>query len=224
MNAWDMPMYSSAMASRLVDLSPWRVRRWLMGYDYKMDESYYHVGSVVRSSDDKSTYASFLELIDLLFIKNFIEYGLSLQKIRKALREAESILENNHFAERKFFTDGKKIYLQVKNNAEDLLELLSGGQWVIAPIIKQLADQIDFHNLTGLAQRWHPLGQSGLIVLDPNISFGQPTVVGHGITTSNIHDMYMGESERITRVCSWFNLNKKEVKAAVYFEKNLVAA
>jgi len=226
-------MYSAPMVSRLVGLNVTRVRRWLLGYEYTYsagpdaDRRIGHMGPVIsRAGGTDSNYASFYDLIDLLFVKKFLDYGISLQRVRKALREAEELLGGHHFAQRSFFADGRNIYLKVKNdnNADALLELLSGGQWVIAPIIKQLAHQIDFDQPTGLAERWYPLGPKSLIVLDPKISFGKPTLFGRGISTANVYDLFLGENENLNHVCSWMNLKEKEVKAAVNFECHLAVA
>ncbi len=228
-SVWDIPMYSASTVSKLIGLSVTRVRRWLMGYEYT-----YPVGSdfgfpkrhkepvISRKAD--SSCASFYDLIDLLFVKRFLEHGVSLQKVRKALKEAEELIGGHHFAQRIFFTDGRNIYFRVRNDADALLELLSGGQWVIAPIIKQLASQIDFDQPTGVAQRWYPLGPRGLIVLDPRISFGKPTLRGRGVATANVYDLFLGENKSIDRVCSWMNLKSREVEAAVKFEGLLAAA
>ena len=231
MYAWDIPMYSAANVGRLVGLSAGRVHRWLRGYEYTYlagpvgEMRTGHKEPVIRRAEvTVSSYASFLDLIDLLFVRKFLDYGVSLQRIRKAFREAEELLGGYHFAQRSFFTDGKNIYLQVKDDADALLELLSGGQWVIAPIIKQLAHQIDFDEPTGFARRWYPLGPKGLIVLDPRISFGQPTLVGRGVVTANVYDFFLGEREKVEPVCSWMNLNRREVQAAVTFERQLAAA
>jgi hypothetical protein len=76
------PTYSIAEASRLTGISRGRVSRYLRGYRYEGGE----LDPVIsRSIPPESTYASFLNLIDLLFIKKFIERGFSLQFIRKAL-------------------------------------------------------------------------------------------------------------------------------------------
>jgi uncharacterized protein (DUF433 family) len=226
---WDIPMYSAPMVGRLIGLNVSRVRRWLMGYEYTYpvgpdsDLPKRHKEPVISRKAD-SNCASFYDLIDLLFVKKFLEHGVSLQRVRKALKEAEELIGGHHFAQRVFFTDGRNIYLKVKNDADALLELLSGGQWVIAPIIKQLATQIDFDQPTGIARRWYPLGQKGLIVLDPRISFGKPTLYGRGIATANVYDLFLGEKESIGRVSSWLNLKNKEVEAAVKFERLLAAA
>ena len=230
MYSWDIPMYTSASVGRLVGLRTGRITRWLRGYDYrylvgsKKEQRIGHKGPVISRSSDDARYATFLDLIDLLFVKKFLEQGLTLQKIRKALLEAEELLGGHHFAQRDFFTDGSNIYLQVKKDADALMELLSGGQWVISSIIKELSHQIDFHETTGFAQRWFPLGPKGLVVLDPAVSFGQPAITGKGISTLNIYDFFIGEQENLEKVCSWMNLFPEEVKAAVFFEQSLIAA
>jgi len=230
MDARDLPRYSAAAAGRLVGLGSWRVRRWLQGYNYTYiagpldEERIGHKGPIVQRPADVTSFASFIELVDLLFVKEFVACGLSLQKIRRALEEAERMLGDNHFAKRRFFTDGKRIYLQVKNKAEALLELLSGGQWVIAPIILQLAKHIDFARSSGLAQRWYPLGTEGQVVVDPAISFGRPTIAGTGILTANVFDLYTAEKARTRQVSYWLNLKPAQVRAAVSFEQSLLAA
>jgi uncharacterized protein (DUF433 family) len=227
----DIPMYSVSSVSRLVGMTPGRVRRWLQGYEFSYsvrEESVYRKQKPVvhRKGAADSAFASFLDLIDLLFVKGFLDHGLSLQKTRLALDEAESILGGHHFAQRDFFTDGHKIYLQVKqsNSADALLELLSGGQWVIAPIIKDLAKHIKFSRPSGFAERWYPLGVDKHVVVDPSICFGQPSVSGKQTATSNIYDFYLAENSDINRVCSWLELSREEANDAIDFEQYLLAA
>lgn len=217
------------MAARLVGLSTDRVRRWLRGYEYK----YFRSQPVMKKQDPViqrsgaagSSYASFLDLIDILFVKKFIESGISLQKLRLALQEAEEILGGqHHFAQRKFWTDGHNIYLQVQDRADAILQLLANGQWVIAPIIVQTAKHIDFSEITGYAERWYPLGRNRCVVLNPKIAFGSPSIIGKGIETANVYDLYKAESENVEAVCSWMGITKNEVKDAVEFEQLLAAA
>lgn len=92
------PMYTTAEASRLVDISPVRVRRWLQGYSYEYGSKIHSQRPVVSRTESQTNYASFLDLIDLLFAKKFIDHGISLQKLRKALDEAHTILGTDHFA------------------------------------------------------------------------------------------------------------------------------
>lgn len=231
MNMWDIPIYNPIYAGLLTGISSGRVKRWLQGYEYtyvsglQNEKKFVQKGPVVhRTETDLPTFASFLDLVDLLFVKQFLNYGISLQKIRMALNEAETIVGGHHFAQRNFFTDGKNVYMQVKDQADALLELLSGGHWVIAKFIKELAHKVDFDEPSGFAKRWYPFGPDGLVVLDPKISFGKPTILGKNISTENVFDFYLGENENTSRVCKWLNLEPGEVDAAVRFESKLKAA
>jgi uncharacterized protein (DUF433 family)/DNA-binding transcriptional MerR regulator len=225
----DTPMYSPTMASRLVGLRPERVRRWLRGYEFPVGKGNHRLTKrqkpvVHRKKTAGQAYASFLDLVDLLFVKRFLEEGFSLQKLRAALNEAEEVFEGRRFAHRDFWTDGSRIYLRIKDHPGDLLELLSGGQWAIRDIILRFATQIDFAKGSGLAERWYPMGKNHPVVLDPQIAFGAPTVVDRGTQTDNIYDFFVAEREDIARTRDWFDLTAKEVRSAVEFERHLVAA
>jgi len=231
MEIWDTPIYNPAYVSRLINLSTGRIKRWLKGYEFSYTSSssgkevLSHKDPVIgREDSEMPNYASFLDLIDLLFVKQFLARGLSLQKIRKALTEAQALIGGHHFAQRSFFTDGKNIYMQIKNDSESLIELLSGGHWVISQFIKELAQQIEFDEPTGFAAKWYPLGKSGLVVIDPKISFGRPTLIGKSISTDNVFNCYLGENENISKVCKWLDLNQEQVNAAIKFESGLKAA
>ena len=178
---------------------------------------------VKRVTTEGTTYASFLDLIDLLFVKRFVDHGLSLQLVRKALDEAAEHLRTAHFAREIFFTDGRRIFLQMRGKAPNIMHLMSGGQWAIASTITDLSEKIDFHEVTGYAARWYPNGKAGLVVIDPQVSFGRPSIVGRGTATANIYDLYRGEQGEVDRVSKWMGIPKREVKAAVGFELQLAA-
>lgn len=221
---YNNPTYFAAEVARLVNISTWRVHRWLKGYEYDYESRRRRQKPVIqRAWQDKNYphYASFFDLVELLFVKRFLDYGLSLQKLRKAFDEAKDILGTEHFTHQSFFTDGKNICLKVKKKGAAILELLSGGQWVISDIITQLAHQIDFDKSTELAIRWFPLEGSRLIVLDPLVSFGRPIIAKKGITTENVYDLFIAEGEEIQPVCNWMNLTSKEIEATIKFEKHL---
>ncbi len=219
----DRPSYPAAEAGRLVGLTASRVRRWLGGYGYSYRDAMRHQPPVLRCGETTGSYASFLDLVDLLFVKRFLDDGVSLQKVRRALDEAHEILGTSHFASQLFFTDGANVYLEVREKGAAILELLSGGQWVIAPVIRQLATEIDFGSPEGLARRWFPLGRNRPVVLDPFVSFGAPTVVGRGVKTANVHDLFVAENEKLAAVRAWWDLTEGEVEAAVEFERRWAA-
>ena len=219
-----MPRYYNAEAARLVHISKERVKRWLEGYVYDYADERRRQKPVIRKRSQDPiypTHASFIDLVDLLFVKQFLDMGISLQKLRSALKEAKEILGKDHFAHESFFTDGSNICLMVKDQGEAIRELLSGGQWVISEIIQQMARRIDFDETTKIARRWFPNEGEGLVVLDPRYSFGRPIIEKKGITTENIFDLYVAENENLQAVCEWMDLTPKETEAAIRFEKSL---
>ena len=220
----DRPSYPAAEAGRLVGLSPGRVRRWLRGYGYLHAGAVRRQAPVVRREGARGTsYASFLDLVDLLFVKRFLDHGVSLQRVRAALQEALEILGTSRALRETFFTDGSDIYLKVQHKGDAILELLSGGQWTIAPLIEQLSEQIEFDSPGGLARRWYPLGRERHVVLDPSVGFGRPVLVGRGVATANVYDLFRAENERVEAVRAWWDLTDGEVEAAVEFERHLAA-
>ncbi len=220
----DRPSYPAAEAGRLVGLNPARVRRWLRGYDYLHGGAVRRQAPVVQRDGARGTsYASFLDLVDLLFVKRFLDHGVSLQRVRAALREAFEILGTTRALRETFFTDGSDIYVRVRHTGDAILELLSGGQWTIAPVIQQLSTQIEFESPGGLARRWYPLGREGHVVLDPFMCFGRPVLARKGVATANVYDLFRAEDERIEAVRAWWELTSGEVEAAVRFERQLAA-
>ena len=220
----DRPSYPAAEAGRLVGLNPARVRRGLRGYDYRHAGAVRHQAPVVRRQGARRTsYASFLDLVDLLFVKRFLDHGVSLQRVRAALREAFEITGTTRALRETFFTDGSDIYVKVRHAGDAILELLSGGQWTIAPVIQQLSAQIEFDSPGGLARRWYPLGRGGHVVLDPLVCFGRPVVAGRGVATANVYDLFRAEHERVEAVRAWWDLTDSEVEAGVKFERQLAA-
>lgn len=67
------------------------------------------------TGDDGESAISFLDLIELAFIRDFRDAGLSMQVIRKAAQLAEGEWRENHpFCIKKFETDGETDRLLVR--------------------------------------------------------------------------------------------------------------
>jgi len=214
----DTPAYSISVTSRLTGINKWSVSRWLRGYKYAGGEQ----RPVVKSKiPPVLPYASFLDLIDLLFVKMFLDRSFSLQRVRKALDDARDHLQTPHFARSNFFTSGRDIILQLPD--DDYVALLRDGQRVIGEITRRFYDKLDFEEVTkhGFVCRWYPRGKDGLIVIDPQIAFGRPTILGYSVATSNIYDLYLGEKKQIEPVSEWFDIPAPMIQTAVHFEHSL---
>jgi uncharacterized protein (DUF433 family) len=223
-NILDAPAYSIAETSRLVKINPWTVRRYLQGYEYEYISLRAVQPPVVKGDNiDRKKYASFLDLIDLIFVREFMRRGFGLPTLRKALDEARERLGTPHFARSVFFTSGsKEIILKLPQDGS-MIALLTGGQSAMPQIIEKLSDKLEFEDVTGFgfAKRWYPRGAQEFVVIDPEISFGRPILKGRAIPTQNVYDLYLGERKRIKPVSNWFNIPAPEVNAAIKFEQYL---
>ncbi len=220
------PAYSIATTSRLVGITRWSIVRYLRGYEYKhfIDEEEFpvHQPPVINQSLEDSTYASFLDLVDLLVVKEFLDRGFTLQRLRPAFDEVRNRLGTHHFATSKFYTHGDQITLELPSDGT-MIALLTGGQIAMGEITRKLSVKLDFEDVTehGFARRFYPQGKAGAVVIDPEISFGRPVLIGYGVATSNIYDLYLGEDRQAEPVSSWFNIPVPQIETAVQFEHSL---
>lgn len=209
-------------------MTPSRARRWLRGYEYEYGSpSERQRGSkspVVLGAERQAV--TFLDLVELLFAKSVLDQGVTLQRLRKALAEAQKYIGSDHpFAQRKLYLLGKDLFIEVPDTAHSVLvDLLSRGQLGIPEVVVRLGKRIDFDDGSGFAQRYWPLGKKGAVVLDPSVAFGAPTIAGTGIRTANIYDFFRAEDDSLDRTASWFGIATRDAGAAVSFEKDMVTA
>jgi uncharacterized protein (DUF433 family) len=224
-NSLSSPAYTIAFTSRLTGITRWSVSRYLRGYEYVLDKkkkNRTYKPPIVNQSEEDSTYASFLDLIDLLYVKEFLNRDFTLQYLRLALAEAKHHLGSPHFARSEFYTSSEQIILKLPKDGA-LIALMTGGQLAIPEIAKKLSKKLDFETATGynFARRWYPYGKNVPIVIDPQIAFGKPIVAGYSVATSNIYDLYLGENKNYKTVSRWFDIPVPEIKTAVQFEHSL---
>lgn len=220
-------IYTIPEAARLTKVSPAQLYRWLRGhtYTYHGEE---HASPPVVTSDIRpinSSYAlSFLDLIEMRFVKAFREYGISLRAIRVASQKAQELLDRTHpFSSHKFRTDGRTILAQIESEIDDpkLLDLLTDQYKFKEVIPPYLFKGIEFSE-NDFAQRWWWPGFHKRIVIDPARCFGQPIVSKEGVPTSVLAKMHMVE-DSVEKVSRWFEVDERSVVAAIDFESQLVA-
>ncbi|HEY4003120.1 MAG TPA: hypothetical protein VGO93_29900 [Candidatus Xenobia bacterium] len=224
-DALHVDAYEPSFVARLTHLQPRRVRLWLKGGDVLVtrrgERRVYHIAPVV-SEGGPGGGASFLDLVEVRFISELLRHGVSLQSIRRAYLDARARFGDDHpFARLRFFTFGKSIMVKEphKGPDEDFIELLTGGQLAMGPIIERFGREVNYGK--SLASEWWPLTKERAVVIDPVHAFGAPTVAGRNLKTANVYDLYLGEGRDITAVCRYYGLTEREVLDVVEFEESL---
>ncbi len=217
-------IYTVPEASRLSRVSSARIRRWLKGYDFKSKQERHHSNPVWTGQfgalEDKLA-VGFLDLMEIRFVRAFLERGVSWKTMRDAHLAANLKLGTDHpFCAHRFATDGRAILLQQAQESGDVsLVNITDDQReferIVAPFLKELefADGVT---------RWWPLGREREVVVDPIRNLGQPTVNRSGVPTRVLARSVKANGS-IESVVRWFEVAPEEVRDAVEFERTLAA-
>jgi uncharacterized protein (DUF433 family) len=209
-------MYSIADAARLIGEPKSNVYRWARP----------SVGLVPRYFDPAERTITFVELMELQFVKMFRDEGVSLQAIRKVSRVAAKTFKSDYpFSVKRFDTDGKTIFATlIDDRNKELLEDLQRGQLVFGSIMRPFFHKLDYAAVDDTVTRFWPRGKSGRVVLDPRRKFGKPIDAESGISTQVIVDaLKAGSGQKPAIVARWLGIPLAAVKAAEAFEKSLAA-
>lgn len=224
-------MYPLPRAARLVGAELRTVRRWLKGYSWKNGDGRKASGplwTLQHAQDEEfgdEQVLGFQDLLELRTVARFIEQGVSLQVIRATIDVARETLGNYPLHSKRFVTDGKKIFLEAVERAGEDPKLLDvrRQQFAMDAVIRpSLLEGIEY-DANAAALRWFPMPKKRLVVLDPQLQFGEPIVAEGGVPTDTLAAAYKAEGDNVERVARLYRVKPQEVKAAVAFEQQLAA-
>ncbi len=220
-------MYTIPEAARLVGTNATRIRRWLMGYRFPLKGGRQGESAPLFPAQlpvlENKLAIGFLDLVELLFIKAFREFGVPLPTIRCAAAEASRRWNTDHpFCLNRLKTDGRSIFASLQDEeGRDLLLELTKSQYCFYTVINPYLKQLEYDAI-GDVQRWWPLGKSKPVLVDPKVSFGRPILQECSIPTEAVFQaVRVNESE--TEVANWFGISLALVRAAIEFEKSRAA-
>lgn len=217
-------IYTTSQAGRLIGEHTRTVRRWAFGYPGK-ETKYPGMIEAEYPKLDGRYAVSFLDLVELLFIKGFRETGVSWQKLRNAAKVARRLFETDHpFAMRKWFADPAGIFVVLEQEeGEDVFVELSGdGQVAMRHTLDRYLHQLEF-DIDDIAKRWFPAGKDVPVVVDPRVAFGTPVVEGTRIPTETLWADFTGP-ESVSDIAWTYDIEEWMAEEAVRFERSLRAA
>jgi uncharacterized protein (DUF433 family) len=206
-------LYSIPDTARLLRVRVSIVRRWLSSKE----------GIIRPEFDPQEQTISFLELMELHFIKLFRDEGVSLQTIRRAARTAAKQFGTPHpFAVHRFDTDGRTVFATLVNEEKEatVVEDLKHGQYVFDRIVRPFFKKLEYGQADAI--RYWPLGADGRIVLDPERQFGKPIDNKTGVPTAPLYRAVVAGDDPVI-VAKWFEVPLEVVRAAMTFETSLAA-
>lgn len=219
-------LYTAREAAALLQEAPRNVRRWLGGYSYTENGDEHSVPPLWQSDISgigDSLELSFRDLIELRFVKAFLEAGIGLLAIRNCLAYARECAESDRpFSSGKFRTDGRTIFLEsLEQSAEPKLIDLKNKQYVLKQVIERTFKDLDLE--ADAVARWRPYKGKASIVIDPTRSFGQPIVARAGVPTAVLADAVAAEGS-VARVAKLYDVSESAIRDAVRFQNDLESA
>lgn len=215
----ERPLYDVGEAARLLNLSTSTVQRWLDGYE----RAGVFYPPVIRPEPTNHDAVTWGEFVELGYLREYRRTArVPLQQLRPfvvRLREELDIPyplahEGVYLAER------RQLVVQVQQATEVAAALYMvtdsskrDGQLVLAEPVETFLRRVEFDH--GAARRWRPGGASSPVVLDPEQSFGIPTI--RGIRTEVLAEAF-AEGERIETMAADFDLTPQEIEEAVRAE------
>lgn len=167
---------------------------------------------------ENKEYFSFLDLIEIKFIKHFLDQGVPRKNIIQAYNKIKEELKKEHPFATKFVANvTHNIFM---DNNRDLVSSLDNQVWMRELTEGELLKGIDFEH--DLAARWYPYeDELPEVVLDPEYNYGMPILKSCNIKTSSIYDAYVAENCNADIVADWFNIPVDFVNQAVKYETRL---
>lgn len=210
-------IYGYAECSKLLGISPQKVRAWFRGW---------HGGA---SSLLQSDYAgmfldssiSFLDFVDAAVAVTLKEkHGVSNHIIRRLRKRLELDWKTLHpFAREEFFTDesGRRVFctLAEADGESSLIEILK-NQYAIPQVLLPFLKRVEYNAETKHAQVFPVIGK---VVLDPRRKCGKPIVSGTGMPTAILYQCYLA-TDCAETVADWYDVSPQDVEEAIGYERD----
>lgn len=218
--------YTAPEAARLLRTSALNLNRWLRGYTYRRRGEERQMPPLWASQHadvQEHLEIGFRDLIELRFVKAFVDAGMGLLAIRNCLEYArECVRDERPFSTRRFQTDGRTIFLEsIERASEPKLLDLKKRQYVFKQVIERTFKDLDVEDDT--VARWRPFHGKSSIVIDPGRAFGQPIASQFGVPTVALAEAAEaeGSAEDAARI---FEVPVGVVRDAINFEEGLARA
>lgn len=218
--------YTAPEAARLLRTSSRNINRWLRGYSYRHDGEERHMPPLWQpqiARDDEHLEIGFRDLIELRFVKAFVDEGVGLLAVRNCLEYARTCVDDMRpFSTQRFRTDGRTIFLEsIERSGESRMLDLKEQQYVFRDVIARTFRDLDIE--ADAVVRWRPFGGKQSIVIDPSRAFGQPITSKYGVPTVALAQAVDAEGS-VEDVARLFEVPSSVVRDAVRFEESLKSA
>lgn len=212
--------YGVAQAARYLGLSKTTLRQWVLGRRYETHAGVEFSDPLIRLPDPGRPMLSFTNLVEAYVLASLRrKHQIRMRKIREALLYLEEKLGSEHpLATEQLETFGGSLFLRKYGQ---LIDLPEDGQTGIEEVLRPYLRRIE-HDASGLAVRLFPLRRQAeaeaprVVVIDPFVSFGRPTVAGAGVSVAILVDRFAA-GESLAALADDYDLTTDQVEEAIRY-------
>ena len=216
----ERPVYGLTEAAGLLGLRSDRTRAWLDGYE-RHGVRYAPVIREAHTGDDIVTWGEFIELG---YLREYRRCGVPLQRLRPVIDELRREFATPYpLATAQPFVMGRELVLEVqeRNDLPSAIAMVirSGQQVMLTDVANRFFRKVEFEKADdGDVRRLRPAGPASVVVIDPLVRFGRPTV--QGIATERLWELF-DAGETIDQIADGYDITHEMVRAAVTYEEQL---
>ncbi|MEM6430815.1 MAG: DUF433 domain-containing protein [Deinococcota bacterium] len=224
----DLPNYSPTQAARYAGVHPATLRSWFFGRAYATRDGEVRSQPVIQPASTTPNLLSFNNLIEAFVLQSLRStHSVPMKTVREALDVAAS----EYGIQRPLLRNSLEVAfgeLFIKHYGR-LRHLKDSQQLLLKSYFMAHATRVELDEDL-LPRRYYPfsgllpmlVGAEGAeerpIMIDPNVGFGQPTVVGSGVNTYVIAER-IDAGETVDELTEDYGITVAQVHAALAFDQ-----
>ena len=178
---------------------------------------------MIRESSTDIEIVTWGEFVELGYLREYRRARVSLQHIRPVIdRLRQEYGVRYPLAHARPFVYDRQLVLRIQEET-DLdrslaIVIRSGQELMLAPEVEAYLQKVEFDG--DIAARLRPAGKTSPVVIDPDFSFGRPSI--RGVSTERIAELYRsGDAPEF--LAEVYELPVEDIRAAIAYETQLAA-
>jgi uncharacterized protein (DUF433 family) len=223
----EFPTYAIAETAHYLQIPQTTLRSWVMGRSYPTGMGTRFFEALITLPDSNRPLLSFMNAVEVHVLDAIRrQHQIRMTKMRQALQYLRQYFPSRHpLADQKFETDGLDLFIQ---RYGQLINISQSGQLALRSLLKAHLQRIE-RDSQGIAIRLYPFTRNRcsdeprLVVIDPYMSFGRPTLASSGIATAMIAERYKA-GESVDEIAGDYGRDRLEIEEAIRCELQIDAA
>lgn len=218
----DLAAYTVADAARYLRIPPATLRSWLVGRTYPLQSGTGASEPLIRPADPEAVRLSFTNLVEAHVLRALrAQHDVPLRAVRAAVAYAEDKLRISRLLlSDELRTNAGELFL---DHLGQLINLSKSGQLAMRVVLEAYLRRVERDDRS-IPVRLYPFitgttaDAARTVVIDPTVSFGRPTVAGHGVAT-RILAQRIDAGESVEALAADYDIPPQAVEEAIVFEQ-----